>query len=74
MDVDSESRKFIEKRARIYDNKTTYRENITPHIPVLNTTSIVPQLFPVKTYKSLANVMPGRRFVKKTYTALAKIS
>lgn len=67
-------KRFTERRARIYDNKSTYRENITPQSPVLNTTSIVPQLFPVKTYKSLANVMPGKRFVKKTYTALAKIS
>jgi hypothetical protein len=46
--------------------KITYREKIVPHNPVLKTTSIVPQLLPVRTYRSLANVIPGRRFVKKT--------
>ena len=45
--------------------------NITPTRPVLNTTSIVPHDWPVSTYKSLANVIPGSMFVKKMYTALA---
>lgn len=43
-----------------------YSEKMMPHRPVLNTTSIVPQFCPVRTYRSLAKVMPGRRFVKKT--------
>jgi hypothetical protein len=46
--------------------KIAYREKIVPHNPVLKTTSIVPQLLPVRTYRSLANVIPGKRFVKKT--------
>lgn len=44
----------------------THMENMSPHNPVLNTTSIVPHVCPVSTYKSLANVIPGRMFVKKT--------
>lgn len=47
---------------------------MTPHSPVLNTTSIVPQDFPVCTSKSLAKVMPGSKLVKNTYTALAMMS
>ena len=52
----------------------TYSANMIPQSPVLKTTSIVPQFLPVKTYKSLAKVIPGSILVKKTYTALAKIS
>lgn len=52
----------------------TYRANIIPQSPVLKTTSMVPHDFPVRTYKSLAKVMPGRMLVKKTYTALARTS
>lgn len=44
----------------------TYKEKIIPQMAVLNTTSMVPQFAPVKTYRSLANVMPGNRLVKKT--------
>ena len=44
----------------------SYTEKIIPQRPVLKTTSIVPQLLPVKTYRSLAKVIPGRRLVKKT--------
>lgn len=44
----------------------THRENIIPQRPVLKTTSMVPHDFPVRTYKSLAKVMPGRMLVKKT--------
>lgn len=69
-----ESQNVYRTRKNVYNKKSTYRENMTPQSPVLNTTSMVPQLFPVKTYKSLANVMPGKRFVKNTYTALAKIN
>jgi hypothetical protein len=36
-----------------------------PQSPVLNTTSMVPHDLPVNVYKSLAKVIPGRRFVKK---------
>lgn len=50
------------------------RLKTTPHKPVLKTTSMVPQLCPVNTYRSDAKVIPGSRFVKKTYTALAKMS
>jgi len=50
------------------------REKTMPHSPVLRTTSIVPQFLPVSTMRSLANVIPGRRLVKKTYTALATIN
>ncbi len=44
----------------------THKLKMTPQRPVLNTTSMVPHDLPVSTYKSLANVMPGSRFVKKT--------
>ncbi len=44
----------------------TYTANQIPHKPVLKTTSIVPQFFPVNTQRSLAKVIPGSRFVKKT--------
>ena len=47
------------------EEKLTYRENIIPHNPVLKTTSMVPQFCPVRTKRSLANVMPGKRLVKK---------
>ena len=47
------------------DNQLTYTEKINPQSPVLNTTSIVPQDLPVRVYKSLANVIPGRMLVKK---------
>jgi hypothetical protein len=46
--------------------ETTYNENIIPHNLVLKTTSIVPQVFPVNTYKSPAKVIPGSKLVKKT--------
>jgi hypothetical protein len=49
------------------------KENIMPQRPVLSTTSIVPQLAPVKTKRSLANVIPGSRLVKKTKIADANI-
>jgi len=45
---------------------STYSENIFPHNPAPNTTSIVPYFILVKTYKSLANIIPGRKLVKKT--------
>ena len=48
------------------NKERTYREKMMPQRPVLKTTSIVPQFLPVSTYKSLANVIPGRRLVKKT--------
>jgi hypothetical protein len=57
----------------IGDN-TTDSENMIPHNPVLKTTSMVPQVIPVSTYKSLAKVIPGSMFVKNTNTALAKTS
>lgn len=45
---------------------TTHKLKMSPQSPVLNTTSMVPHDLPVSTYKSLAKVMPGSRFVKKT--------
>lgn len=48
------------------ENFVPYNEKMIPQSPVLKTTSMVPQLLPVKTYKSLANVIPGKRLVKKT--------
>ena len=47
-------------------SRPAHKLKMTPHNPVLKTTSIVPQVSPVKTYRSLANVIPGNRFVKKT--------
>ena len=44
----------------------THKLNMTPQSPVLKTTSIVPQDFPVSTYRSLAKVIPGSKLVKKT--------
>lgn len=49
-----------------FEKRYTYKLKIMPHKPVLNTTSIVPQVMPVNTYKSLANVIPGKIFVKNT--------
>lgn len=47
------------------DRQLTYTEKINPQSPVLNTTSIVPHDLPVRVYRSLANVIPGRMLVKK---------
>lgn len=44
-------------------------ENVIPRNPILNITSMVPHVIhviPVKRYKSLANVIPGRKLVKET--------
>lgn len=66
---------YIQKQCNINVESTeTYKEKIIPQSPVLKTTSMVPQFLPVRTYRSLANVIPGNKFVKNTYTALAKIN
>lgn len=50
------------------------RLKMMPHKPVPKTISIVPQFWPVRWKRSEAKVMPGNKFVKKTYTALARTS